>query len=112
MYHSTLYRTTSGNFETLSKTASASLQLPTVNPQEVLMELCALLEEHAPTWYAEEQRERALAARRPPAEVAMELVALLEEYAPTWYTEEQRDRTLALCESKSLLANRQNNRRV
>jgi hypothetical protein len=67
-----------------------------VNPNEVLTELCVLLEEYAPSWYSEEQRERALAAReRLTSEVLLELFTLLEDYGPTWYAEEQRDRALA-----------------
>ena len=69
-----------------------SQQLRSVNLKEVLTELCALLQEYAPTWYPEKQHDRALDARRPRAEVLLELVTLLEEYAPTWYTEKQRGR--------------------
>ena len=94
---------TSVNLQKLSKNANISVELPPVSPQEVLMELCALLEEYAPTWYTEEQRNRALAARRIPTEVLFELVALLEEYAPTWYTEKQRDSALAALRVLGLL---------
>jgi hypothetical protein len=94
---------TSVNLQTLSRTANTSLDLPPVSPHEVLTELSGLLEEYAPTWYTEEQRDRALAARRLPTEVLLELVALLEEYAPTWYTEKQRDRALAALRVLGLL---------
>jgi hypothetical protein len=86
---------TSVNLQKASKTADTSLPKRSVNPHEALTELCLLLEEYAPTWYTDEQRGRALAARRLPAETLLELVALIEEYAPTWYTEKQRDRALA-----------------
>ena len=85
------------------KTAQASLPKRSANPNEALTELCLLLEEYAPTWYTEEQRARALAARRLPAEALLELVVLLEEYAPTWYTEKQRDRALAALQVLGLL---------
>lgn len=71
-----------------------SQQLRSVNPKRVMRELYALLEEYAPSWYAEKQHDRALDARRPRAEVLLEFVTLLEEYAPTWYTEKQRGRTM------------------
>lgn len=71
-----------------------SQQLRSVNPEEVLTELYVLLQEYAPTWYAEKQRDSALDARRPRAQVLLELVTLLEEYAPTWYTEKQRGRAM------------------
>lgn len=66
-----------------------------VNPNKVLAELYALLEEYSPRWYEEKQRDRALAALQLPKKVLPELVALLEDYAPVWYKEEQRDRALA-----------------
>lgn len=72
-----------------------SEQLRSVNPNEVLRELCVLLEEYAPSWYAEKQRNIALAAQRPPTQVLLELVDLLEDYSPIWYTEEQRSRAFA-----------------
>ena len=82
---------------------SVNLQKVSVNPNEVLMELCTLLEKYAPTWYTEKQRDRALAAGRLPTEALLELVALLEEYAPTWYTEKQHDRALAALRALELL---------
>ena len=94
---------TSVNLQESSKTAPTSRPLRSVNPIEALTELCVLLDEYAPTWYTEEQRGRALAARRVPAEALLELVALLEEYAPTWYTEKQRDKTLAALQVLGLL---------
>jgi hypothetical protein len=103
LHHPTQDWKTSVNLQKLSKTAHTSPQLQSVNPNEVLTELCALLEEYAPTWYTEKQRDRALAARRLPTEVLLELVALLEEYAPTWYTEKQRDRALAALRAPGLL---------
>lgn len=66
-----------------------SQQRRSVNPEEVLAELYALMEEYAPTWYAEKQYDHVLDRRRPRAEVLLELVTLLEEYAPTWYTEKR-----------------------
>ena len=65
-----------------------------VNPEEVLAELYSLLEEYAPTWYAEKQLDRVLDRRRLRAEVLLEFVTLLEEYAPTWYTEKQLGRAV------------------
>ena len=62
LHHPTQDWTTPGNFQELSKTANTSLALRSVRPQEVLMELCALLDEYAPPWYTEKQRDRALAA--------------------------------------------------
>lgn len=103
LHHPTQDWKTSVNLQKLSKAPSTSQQPQSVNPNEVLMELCALLEEYAPTWYTEKQRDRALAARRVPTEVLLELVALLEEYAPTWYTEKQRDRALAALRALELL---------
>ena len=103
LHHPTQDWKTSVNLQNLSRTADTSLQLQSVNPHEVLTELCALLEEYAPTWYTEKQRDRALAAQRLPTEVLLELVALLEEYAPTWYTEKQRDRALAALRALGLL---------
>ena len=94
---------TSVNLQKSPKTAASSRKLRSLNPIEVLSELCVLLEEYAPTWYTDEQRGRALAARRVPAEVLLELVALLEEYAPTWYKERQRDKTLAALHALGLL---------
>ena len=69
-------------------------QRRSVDPKEVLAELCALLEQYAPQWYTEKQRDRVLDARRPRAEVLSELVTMLEEYAPPWYTEKQRGRAM------------------
>lgn len=108
LHHPTQDWKTSVNLQKLSKASNTSEQLHSVNPDavnpnEVLMELCALLEEYAPTWYTEKQRDRALAARRLPTEVLLELVALLEEYAPTWYTDKQRDRALAALRALELL---------
>ena len=103
LHHPTQDWKTSVNLQKLSKAANTSQQPQSVNPNEVLMELCALLEEYAPTWYTERQRDRALAARRLPTEALLELVALLEEYAPTWYTEKQRDRALAALRALELL---------
>ena len=94
---------TSVNLQKSPKTAASSRTLRSPNPIEVLSELCVLLDEYAPTWYTDEQRGRALAARRVPAEVLLELVALLEEYAPTWYKERQRDKTLAALHALGLL---------
>ena len=94
---------TSVNLQKPSKTADTSLPKRSVDPTKALTELCLLLEEHAPTWYTEEQRARALAARRLPAEALLELVVLLEEYAPSWYTEKQRDRALAALQVLGLL---------
>jgi hypothetical protein len=74
-----------------------------VNPKEFSTELCVLLEEYSPRWYAEKQRHRALVARRPPREVLLELVVLLEEYSPRWYTEEQRDRAFAALRAPKIL---------
>lgn len=39
-------------------------KLPAVNPTEVLLELVALLEDYAPTWYTKKQRDRAFTALR------------------------------------------------
>ena len=103
LHHPTQDWKTSVNLQKVSKTAHTSPQLQAVNPNEVLTELCALLEEYAPTWYTEKHRDRALAARRLPTEVLLELVALLEEYAPTWYTEKQRDRALAALRALGLV---------
>ena len=103
LHHPTQDWTTPGNFQELSKTANTSLALRSVRPQEVLMELCALLDEYAPPWYTEKQRDRALAALQVPTEGLLELVALLEEYAPSWYTEKQRDRALAALQVLGLL---------
>jgi hypothetical protein len=94
---------TSVNLQKPSKTADTSLPKRSVDPTKALTELCLLLEEYAPTWYTEEQRARALAARRLPAEALLELVVLLEEYAPSWYTEKQRDRALAALQVLGLL---------
>ena len=46
---------------------------------------------HAPGWYSEKQRNRALAALRLPIDVLVELCALLEEYA---YSREQHERAI------------------
>jgi hypothetical protein len=78
-------------------------RLPAVSLFEGLAELCVLLEEHAPSWYSEEQRKRVLAARRLPIEVLVELYALLEDYAPTWYTEEHHDRAMSVLRALGLL---------
>lgn len=80
-----------------------SEQLPAVNPTEVLEQLCAVLKDHAPGWYTEEQRDRVLAALRLPAEVLVELCALFEDYAPSWYTEEQHDRAMSALRALGLL---------
>lgn len=103
LHHPTQDWKTSVNLQKLPKAANTSQQPQSVNPNEVLMELSALLEEYAPTWYTERQRDRALAARRLPTEALLELVALLEEYAPTWYSEKQRDRALAALRALELL---------
>ena len=103
LHHPTQDWKASVNLQKLSRTADTSLPLQSVNPHDVLTELCALLEKYAPTWYTEKQRDRALAAQRLPTEVLLELVALLEEYAPTWYTEKQRDRALAALRALGLL---------
>ena len=103
LHHPTQHWKTSVSLQKLSKPAGASLPLSSVNPQEVLRELYSLLEEYAPAWYAEKQRERAAAAQRPPAEVLVELVALFEEYAPAWYTEKQRERALTALRVLGLL---------
>lgn len=103
LHHPTQDWKTSVNLQKLSKAANTSQQPQSVNPNEVLVELCALLEEYAPTWYTEKQRDTALAARRLPTQALLELVALLEEYAPTWYTEERRDRALAALRALELL---------
>ena len=66
-----------------------------VHPEQVLTELCLLLEDYSPSWYTEKQRDRVLAARRLPTTVLWELVALLEDYGPSWYTQEEHDRALA-----------------
>lgn len=95
LYQPTQDWKTSGNFQKLSDSAKASLPKRSADPEEVLQELCSLLEEYSPTWYMEKQRQRALAALRLPTEVLLELVELLEEYAPTWYTEKQHKRALA-----------------
>lgn len=95
LHHPTEDWTTSGNFQKLSASDNASLAKRSVNPGEVLKELCTLLEEYSPAWYTEEQRERASAALRLPTRVLLELVKLLDEYSPTWYTEKQRKRALA-----------------
>jgi hypothetical protein len=79
------------------------LQLSVRSPLEILEELCVLLEDHAPTWYSEKQRNRALAARRLPIEVLVELFALLEDYSPTWYTEEQHKRAISVLRALGLL---------
>ena len=39
-------------------------QLPVVDPIHVLVELIALLEDHCPAWYSEEQNIRSLSALR------------------------------------------------
>ena len=103
LHHPTQRWKTSVNLQKLSKPASTSSPPRAVNPHDVLMELYALLEEYAPAWYAEKQRERASAARRLPAEVLLELVALLEEYAPTWYTQKERERALTALRLLGLL---------
>ena len=95
LYHPTQDWQTSVNRQESPDTANTSRRPRSVKPDEVLTELCALLEEYSPSWYTEEQRGRALAAGRLRTEVLLELVALLDEYAPTWYTEKQRDRALA-----------------
>jgi hypothetical protein len=74
-----------------------------VNPSEVVVELCVLLEEYAPTWYEEGLRHRVLTALRLPTDVLVELCALLEDHAPTWYTEKQRMRALGVIQALGLL---------
>jgi hypothetical protein len=103
LYRPTRDWQTSVNLQKSSKTADTSLRKRSVDSHDVLTELSLLLEEYAPTWYTEEQRGRALAARRLPAEALLELVVLLEEYIPTWYTEKQRDRALAALQLLGLL---------
>jgi hypothetical protein len=83
-----------------------SKALPSVNPTEILGELCVLLEEYAPSWYSEKQRKRVLAALRFPTDVLVELCALLEDYAPSWYSEEKRNRALAALQGLGLLEQR------
>ena len=77
--------------------------LPAVNLFESLEELCVLLEDHAPSWYSEEQHKRVSSARRLPIEVLVELYALLEDYSPTWYTEEHHDRAMSVLRALGLL---------
>lgn len=103
LYRPTRDWQTSVHSQKSSKTADTPLAKRSVDPTKALTELCLLLEDYAPTWYSEEQRGRALAARRLPAEALLELVVLLEEYAPTWYTEKQRDRALAALQVLGLL---------
>ena len=103
LHHPTQDWTTCSNSQKRSAGANASLQNRSVNPKEVLKDLCALIEEYSPTWYTEKQRHSVLAASRRPAEVLLRLVALLEEYAPTWYTEKQRDMALAALRALGLL---------
>jgi len=79
------------------------LPLSPGNPLEILEELCVLLEDHAPTWYSEEQRNRVLVARRLPIEVLVELFALLEDYSPSWYTEEHHKRAISVLRVLGLL---------
>lgn len=97
LYDPTQDWTASGSFQKLPGTAKASLKKRSVNPHKILKELHSLLEEYAPMWYAEKQRERDWAALRlpTPTEALLELVSLLEEYAPAWYSKKQRDRALA-----------------
>lgn len=80
-----------------------SKALLSINPTEVLGELCVLLEEYAPNWYSATQRKRVLAALRLPTDVLVELCALLEDYAPTWYSEERRNRALDALRGLGLL---------
>lgn len=75
-------------------TGSALQPPPVAHEIEVLAELFALLEQHAPSWYGCEQRNRLALALRLTSDVLVELCAVLEDYAPTWYTEAQRDRVL------------------
>lgn len=58
---------------------------------------------HAPRWYSEKQRNRALAALRLPIDVLVELCALLEEYAPSWYSREQHERAIGTLQALGLL---------
>lgn len=74
-----------------------------VNPAEVLQELCVLLEEYSPMWYTAQERHRAFMALGLSAEVLAELGALLEDYAPSWYTEAQHARALAALRALGLL---------
>lgn len=95
LYDPTQYWTTSDSFQKLSGPPNAFLKKRSVHPHQVLKELLTLLEEYSPTWYAEKQRDWALAATQLPEQVLLECVSLLEEYAPTWYTKKQRNRALA-----------------
>lgn len=92
LYHPNKDWTTASNFQKSPENDKASLQNQSVNPNEVLKELCTLLQEYSPTWYTENRHKRALAAERLPTRVLLELVSLLEAYAPSWYTKEQRDK--------------------
>jgi hypothetical protein len=74
-----------------------------VHPTDVLAELSVLLEEYAPPWYSERQRNRILVALRLPTEVLVEVCALLEDHAPTWYTDRQRGQTLGTLQALGLL---------
>jgi hypothetical protein len=74
-----------------------------IHPADVLMDLCVLLEQYAPTWYSEEQHHRVLKAIRLQTEVLVELCALLEDHAPAWYTEPQRRRGLDVLQSLGLI---------
>jgi hypothetical protein len=78
-------------------------QVPVENPSEILDDLSVLLEEHAPSWYSEKERERVFVARRLPTEVLVELYALLEDYGPTWYTEEQHERAISVLRAFGLM---------
>ena len=73
------------------------------HPHEVLRELGVLLEEYAPTWYAEDLRHQVVTALRLPIDVLVELCALLEDHAPTWYTDRQHARALRALEALGLL---------
>ena len=83
---------TSSNFQKSLENDKTSLQNQSVNPHEVLKELCTLLQEYSPTWYTEKHHKRASAALGLPTRVLMELVSLLEAHAPAWYTKEQHDK--------------------
>jgi hypothetical protein len=74
-----------------------SEELCSTNPIKALAELCVLLEEYAPSWYSDEQRNRVVC-------VLVELCVTLEDRSPLWYTEEKRNRALAALRVLGLLS--------
>jgi hypothetical protein len=77
--------------------------------ENIVRELCELLETYAPPWYTRAHSERANLAlqggQESLAKIFNELYDLLEKYAPAWYSEGQHKRAQCVAQLLKSLKN-------